>query len=65
MKPGKVVVDMGCGEARLASEVSAARKDNSITIYSFDLVAINKYVTACDMSNVKKIFTAPTYIYVR
>ena len=37
-----IVVDLGCGEARLALEV-----EQKVT--SFDLVALNRRVTACDM----------------
>jgi len=40
-----VVADFGCGEARLAQSVPN-------TVYSFDLVATNSHVTACDMANV-------------
>ncbi len=43
-----IVADMGCGEARLAKSVKQK-------VYSFDLVAINKRVTACDMANVSSI----------
>ncbi len=38
---------MGCGEAFLAK---ALNKENK-TIYSFDLVAYNEYITKCDISN--------------
>ena len=40
-----VIADFGCGEARLAQSVPN-------TVHSFDLVAINSHVTACDMANV-------------
>ena len=40
-----VVADFGCGEARLAQNVSQV-------VHSFDLVAVNDHVTACDMSRV-------------
>jgi len=40
-----VIADFGCGEARLARSV-----ENKV--YSFDLVALNDRVTACDMANV-------------
>ena len=40
-----VVVDFGCGEARLASSVPNV-------VHSFDLVAANERVVACDMSKV-------------
>jgi ribosomal RNA-processing protein 8 len=41
----KVVADFGCGEARIAQ---AARQK----VHSFDLVALNDYITVADMSNV-------------
>jgi len=41
----KILVDFGCGEARLAQSVSNQT-------FSFDLVAANEFVTACDMANV-------------
>jgi hypothetical protein len=41
-----VVADFGCGDAKLASQ--AKQK----TIHSFDLVAANARVTACDMAHV-------------
>jgi len=40
-----VVADMGCGDARLAQEVSNK-------VYSFDLVSTNPLVTACDIAHV-------------
>lgn len=39
------IVDFGCGEALLAQSIPQE-------VASFDLVAVNKYVTACDMSHV-------------
>jgi len=43
---GKLVVaDFGCGEARLAESLSN-------TVHSFDLVAANERVVACDMAKV-------------
>lgn len=39
------VADFGCGEARLATAVPQK------TVYSFDLVALNDRVTACDMAH--------------
>eukprot|EP00947_MAST-08B_sp_MAST-8B-sp1_P000877 g877.t1 len=44
-QPELVVGDFGCGEARLARSIPA-------TVHSFDLVAANDTVTACDMSDV-------------
>ncbi|KAI9597833.1 methyltransferase-domain-containing protein [Syncephalis fuscata] len=41
------VADMGCGEAMLALRVGDAHK-----IHSFDLVAGNERITACDIANV-------------
>ena len=40
-----VVADFGCGEARLAQSVPNK-------VHSFDLIALNKHVTQCDMKNV-------------
>lgn len=40
-----IVADFGCGEAKLATSVQQ-------TVKSFDLVALNKNVIACDMANV-------------
>ena len=42
---GAVVCDFGCGGARLAQSVNQR-------VHSFDLVAINERVTACDMAHV-------------
>lgn len=56
-----VVADFGCGEARLAAEVTAHRcagkkhklgSNKSLNIYSFDLVARNPRITACDIAHV-------------
>ena len=44
---GRVVSDFGCGEARLARTL----RDRH-TIHSFDLVAGNELITACDIANV-------------
>jgi hypothetical protein len=43
-RPHLVVGDFGCGEAQLAASVPN-------TVYSFDHVAINEAVTACDMAH--------------
>ncbi len=40
-----VVADFGCGEARLSQSVAN-------TVHSFDLVAANERVQACDMADV-------------
>ncbi|KAI8902940.1 methyltransferase-domain-containing protein [Globomyces pollinis-pini] len=42
-----VVVDMGCGEAKIAATLH-----EKLTIHSFDLVAANEFITACDISKV-------------
>lgn len=42
---GVVVADLGCGEARLAAEAPQA------AVHSFDLVAVNKRVVACDIAH--------------
>ncbi len=44
-RPDLVVGDFGCGEAKIAEEL-----DN--TVHSFDHIAINDQVIACDMSKV-------------
>ncbi|XP_061164665.1 ribosomal RNA-processing protein 8-like [Saccostrea echinata] len=41
----KVVADFGCGDAKIARGVPQK-------VHSFDLVALNDHVTACDMSHV-------------
>jgi len=40
-----VVADFGCGEAKISKSVPNQ-------VHSFDLVAVNEQVTACDMTNV-------------
>jgi ribosomal RNA-processing protein 8 len=40
-----VVADFGCGDAKIAQSVSN-------NVRSFDLVAVDKHITACDMSKV-------------
>jgi ubiquinone/menaquinone biosynthesis C-methylase UbiE len=40
-----IIADFGCGEAGLAAAVRNR-------VHSFDLVAINDYVTPCDMKHV-------------
>ena len=42
-----VIADMGCGEAELARDLSSKHK-----FHSFDLVAANKFITACDITHV-------------
>lgn len=62
-QPSSVIVaDFGCGEARLADEVTKHRaqldkkakrgKNGAINVFSFDLVARNKYITASDIARV-------------
>ena len=46
-REGQVIGDFGCGEAKIASAMS----DRHV-VYSFDHVAINDNVIACDMANV-------------
>lgn len=46
-RSGYVIGDFGCGEAKLAEAVSDRH-----TVYSFDHVAINENVVACDMAHV-------------
>eukprot|EP00792_Barthelona_sp_PAP020_P012745 TRINITY_DN7536_c0_g1_i1.p1 TRINITY_DN7536_c0_g1~~TRINITY_DN7536_c0_g1_i1.p1 ORF type:complete len:339 (+),score=103.87 TRINITY_DN7536_c0_g1_i1:32-1048(+) len=43
-----IVADMGCGEARLSKTISS----NVEKVHSFDFVAVNDTVTACDMAHV-------------
>lgn len=45
LPPDSVIADFGCGEAKLAQSVSH-------TVHSFDLVAANSYIIACDMAHV-------------
>lgn len=40
-----VIADMGCGEAKISQSVPNK-------VFSFDLVAVNDFVTACDMAKV-------------
>lgn len=48
LKSGKLIIaDFGCGQAKLAQ----ALEGTNSKVFSFDLVATNKYVTACDMAH--------------
>eukprot|EP00934_Nitzschia_sp_Nitz4_P008400 Nitzschia sp. Nitz4//scaffold21_size171442//16628//17683//NITZ4_002142-RA/size171442-processed-gene-0.3-mRNA-1//1//CDS//3329542354//8390//frame0 len=49
-----VVADFGCGDAQLAKDLLKIQRQGktAFTVHSFDLVAPNELVTACDMSNV-------------
>lgn len=40
-----IIADFGCGDAKLA------RAFPEIRVHSFDLVAVNEHVTACDMAH--------------
>eukprot|EP00761_Pharyngomonas_kirbyi_P000285 gb/GECH01000285.1/.p1 GENE.gb/GECH01000285.1/~~gb/GECH01000285.1/.p1 ORF type:complete len:330 (+),score=80.87 gb/GECH01000285.1/:1-990(+) len=42
-----VIADFGCGDAEVAETLESTYK-----VHSFDLVAVNRHVTACDMSRV-------------
>ncbi|CAH1777360.1 unnamed protein product [Owenia fusiformis] len=41
----RVVADFGCGDAKIADSVPNK-------VHSFDLVAVNEHITACDIANV-------------
>ncbi len=41
------IADLGCGDAAIAKELGGVKK-----VYSFDLVAVNERVTACDIAHV-------------
>ena len=45
--PGAVIGDFGCGMAALAAALPQHR------VHSFDLVAANEHVTACDIAHVR------------
>jgi SAM-dependent methyltransferase len=51
-----IIADMGCGDAELARQLIEATNKATTSpftrIHSFDLVATNELVTACDMANV-------------
>ena len=44
--PSLVVGDFGCGDAMMAASVSN-------TVHSFDLLAVNDTVVACDIAHVR------------
>jgi ribosomal RNA-processing protein 8 len=46
-KDGTIVADMGCGQAKIAQKLA-----DRLVVHSFDLVAINERVIACDMAKV-------------
>lgn len=47
MKDKEIIADFGCGQAKIALTLDKDR----FKIFSFDLVSVNKYVTACDMAH--------------
>lgn len=50
-----VVADFGCGDAQLAKSLINLKREggkDAFKVHSFDLVAANEHVTACDMANV-------------
>ncbi|KAH9269332.1 hypothetical protein BASA83_008555 [Batrachochytrium salamandrivorans] len=47
LPPFTMVADMGCGEAKVASELGLI-----IRVHSFDLIAANEHITACDIAHV-------------
>ncbi len=51
-----VVADMGCGSAKIAQHFERYNKGKrihvTVEVKSFDLFALNKYVTQCDIRNV-------------
>ncbi|KHN73757.1 Ribosomal RNA-processing protein 8 [Toxocara canis] len=46
-REGLVVADMGCGEAKISEVLS-----RFITVHSFDFIALNERITACNMAKV-------------
>lgn len=44
MPKSTVIADLGCGEAKIAQELTRNK------VHSFDIVALNEHVTVCDMS---------------
>ena len=55
--PSEIVADFGCGEAVIAQSVPN-------TVHSFDLVAKNKHVTACNMAKVGASEKSDSSMYV-
>jgi hypothetical protein len=43
-----VIVDMGCGEAKIARVLS----NTDLKVHSFDMIKANEYITACDIKKV-------------
>ena len=50
-----MVADFGCGDAKLAQGVKTK-------VHSFDLVALNEHITACDMANVSQHLPAVVFV---
>lgn len=44
MPKSTVIADLGCGEAKIAQQLTKNK------VHSFDLIAMNEHVTVCDMS---------------
>ncbi|KAL3233957.1 hypothetical protein MRX96_022719 [Rhipicephalus microplus] len=44
MPKSTVIADLGCGEAKIAQELTRNK------VHSFDIIALNEHVTVCDMS---------------
>lgn len=43
------IADLGCGEAAIAQSLATKPE---VTVHSFDLVAGNEFITACDIARV-------------
>lgn len=56
LKQSKIIniADFGCGDAKIARYFDKNRNNLNykIKVHSFDLIALNKYVTSCNISNV-------------
>lgn len=52
-----VIADMGCGEAKISQSVPNK-------VFSFDLVAVNDFVTACDMAKVSIKYITIEYTFL-
>jgi ribosomal RNA-processing protein 8 len=46
------IADLGCGEARLSKEIVEKFGADRVSVHSFDLVAANERIVACDISKV-------------
>ena len=47
LPPGKVIADLGCGDAKIAKTLGKKH-----VVHSFDLVSNSSTITACDMAHV-------------